>query len=138
MHWKKNFRLKDIQEVLNLHGYKIGTIKDITIVDRNRSERIDHLKITQKKGNELIIKGKDFRDLMGPNVLKSNNYEIVMQGYYVDFIGKGWGHGVGMCQWGALAWPDSNLTIEQILAYYYPRSVLMNYHELEKSRNHQR
>jgi len=43
-HWKRNFRLQDIQNALNLHGYKVGSIKDISIVDRDRSERIDHLK----------------------------------------------------------------------------------------------
>ena len=72
---------------------------------------------------------------MGPNVLMSNNYEIVMQGYYVDFIGKGWGHGVGMCQWGALGMASQQFNYKQILAYYYPQSVLMDYHELEKSTN---
>lgn len=88
-HWKKNFRLKDIQNALNLHGFKVGIIKDISIIDRDRSERIDNLKITQKNGQELIIKGKDFRDIMGPNVLMSNNYQIVMQGYFVDISGRG-------------------------------------------------
>jgi stage II sporulation protein D len=130
MHWKKNFRLKNIQDSLNLHGYKVGSIKDITIVDRDRSDRIEDLKITQKDGSELIIKGKDFRDIMGPNVLMSNNYEITMRGYYVDFVGKGWGHGVGMCQWGALGMAKQQFSYRQILAYYYPQSVLMDYHEI--------
>jgi len=128
--WKKNFRLREIQSALNLHGYKVGSIKDISIVDRDRSERIDHLKITQKNGAELIIKGKDFRDLMGPNVVMSNNFDIDQKGYYVDLNGKGWGHGVGMCQWGALGMARQQFTYKQILAYYYPQSVLMNYHEL--------
>jgi len=128
--WKKNFRLKDIQDNLNLHGYKVGTITDIAIVDRDRSDRIDHLKITQKNGQELIIKGKDFRDLMGPNVLMSNNFNISMQGYYINFVGKGWGHGVGMCQWGALGMARQQFNYKQILAYYYPQSVLTNYHEV--------
>ncbi|MDE2222955.1 MAG: SpoIID/LytB domain-containing protein [Candidatus Omnitrophica bacterium] len=128
--WKKNFRLKDIQEALNLHGYKVGPIKQISVVDRDRSDRIEDLKILQSNGNELIIKGVDFRDLMGPNVVDSDNYQIVMKGYYVDFIGKGWGHGVGLCQWGALGMAKQNFNYKQILAYYYPQSVLMDYHEL--------
>jgi len=130
MHWKKNFRLRSIQDALNLHGYKVGVIKDISIVNRDRSERIEDLKITQKNGQELIIKGKDFRDLMGPNVLMSNNYDISMQGYFVNFTGKGWGHGVGMCQWGALGMAKQQFSYRQILAYYYPQSVLMDYHEI--------
>ena len=133
MHWKKNFRLRDIQDALNLHGYNVSSIKDISIVDRDRSERIDHLKIIQKNGQELMLKGKDFRDIMGPNVLMSNNYEIFQKGYYIDVIGKGWGHGVGMCQWGALGMARQQFNYKQILAYYYPQSVLTNYHELPKS-----
>jgi len=37
---------------------------------------------------------------------------------------------VGMCQWGALGMARQQFTYKQILAYYYPQSVLMNYHEL--------
>ena len=59
-HWKKNFRLKDIQDALNLHGYKVGTIKDISIVDRDRSERIEHLKITQKERRRTYYQRQRF------------------------------------------------------------------------------
>ena len=128
MHWKKNFRLKDIQDILIEHGHKVGLIKDIAIVDRNRSERINNIKITDRDGKETVISGKDFREAMGPNVLKSNNYEITMKGYYVDFVGKGWGHGVGLCQWGARGMALQQFTYKQILSYYYPRSEFTDYH----------
>jgi len=134
MKWKKNFRLKDIQDVLNKHGYAVGTIKDLIIVDRNRSERINNIKITSREGKETLISGKDFREVLGPNVLKSNNYEISMQGYYVDFAGKGWGHGVGLCQWGARGMALQQFTYKQILSYYYPRAEMMDYHDLPENR----
>ena len=129
-HWKRSFRLKSIQEALNLHGYKVGTISNITIADRDRSDRIEYLKINQKNGGELTVKGKDFRDIMGPNIIDSNNYDINIKGYYVDLTGKGWGHGVGMCQWGAFGMAKQQFNYKQILAYYYPQSVLMDYHEI--------
>jgi len=129
-YWKRNFRLREIQDALDLHGYKVGAIKEISIVDRDRSDRIEHLKIVQRNGQELVISGKDFRDLMGPNVIDSNNYTVTMRGYYVDINGKGWGHGVGMCQWGALGMAKQQFTYRQILAYYYPQSVLQDYHVL--------
>ncbi len=129
MHWKKNFRLKDIQDALNRKGLKISLIKDIGIVDRNRSGRINNIKIVDRDGGELIIKGKDFRELMGPNIIRSNNYDITMQGYYVDINGKGWGHGVGLCQWGAFGMAEQQFTYKQILSYYYPSSLLVDYHE---------
>ena len=131
MHWKKNFRLHDIQTNLNKHGFKIGSIKDISILERDRSDRIRNLRITSREGTVLTIAGKDFREVIGPNDIKSNNYEIKMEGYYITFTGKGWGHGVGMCQWGALGMAEQQFNYKQILAYYYPGSQLVDYHDLQ-------
>ena len=133
MHWKKNFRLRDIQLALNKQGRKIGLIKDISIVDHDRSDRIKTLKITGRDGETLLITGKDFREIVGPNELKSNNYDVSIQGYYVNFVGKGWGHGVGMCQWGARGMAEQQFNYKQILSYYYPGSELDDYHNLQKS-----
>ena len=134
MRWKKNFRLKDIEDILNAGNRKTGPIKQIAIVDRNRSERINTLKITSRDGKQTLISGKDFRQAIGPNVLKSNNYEITMKGYYVDFVGKGWGHGVGMCQWGARGMALQQFTYKQILSYYYPHAALIVDHVPTKRR----
>ncbi len=130
MHWHQSFQLQKIQASLNKAGQKIGLIKDIAVVDRDRSGRINHLKITGRQGEELVVRGKMFRQLLGPNVVKSNNYEITMKGYFVEFVGKGWGHGVGLCQWGARGMARQQFTYQQILAYYYPGTSLIDYHDL--------
>lgn len=135
MYWKKNFRLKDIQDELNRRGHKIGLIRDIAVVSRNRSGRIDMLRITGRDGKTLDVKGKDFRQALGPNVLKSNTYEIDMQGYYVNFIGKGWGHGVGMCQWGARGMSLQQFNYKQILEFYYPTAKLVDYHSIHDTQD---
>lgn len=118
--WKRNIRLKDIQDKLNAKDYAIGLIEDIAVTKRNSSDRIVALIITDRLGKQLTISGKDFREIVGPNLIRSNNYFIVMQGYYSDFIGKGWGHGVGMCQWGAQGMSTRGFTYDKILQYYYP------------------
>jgi stage II sporulation protein D len=130
MKWTKNFRLKDIQDKLNEKGYAIGLIKDISIVSRNRSGRINQLKIIDRSDKEITIAGKDFRELIGPNIIRSNNYEIIMKGYFMDVVGKGWGHGAGMCQWGARGMALQQFTYKQILSYYYPGAEQVDYHEL--------
>jgi stage II sporulation protein D len=124
--WKKNLQLKDIQNKLNSRGYRIGLIKDIRILERNRSGRIRTLLITDRTGNELTIAGKDFREAIGPNVLKSNNYEVAVKGYFCDFYGKGWGHGVGMCQWGANEMSRQRYEYREILNYYYPGAKIVS------------
>lgn len=130
MRWKKNFRLADIQSSLNKEGYHIDLIKDISVVQRNRSGRIERLKIISRTGQEVQIIGKDFRSLLGPNIIRSNNYDIHMKGYYVDIVGKGWGHGVGLCQWGARGMSAQGFNYKQILNYYYPGADIIDYHEL--------
>ena len=124
--WKKNFRLTDIQGKLNQKGYAIGLIKDIAVMERDQSERIRTLKVTTRDDKKIIISGKDFRDIIGPNLIRSNNYAIEMKGYYVDLIGKGWGHGVGMCQWGAAEMSHEDYAYDQILKYYYPGVEIIN------------
>jgi stage II sporulation protein D len=131
LRWKRNFRLKDIQEKLNANGYKIGLIKDITVVQRNQSDRIKLLKITGRAGEVITLSGKDFRNIIGPNDIRSNNYEVVMKGYYVDFYGRGWGHGVGLCQWGAYGMAQKEFDYKEILMHYYPGAQLIPLGELK-------
>ncbi len=131
-YWKRNFRSKDIQDLLNKNGYRVGFIKEIKILERNKSGRIRNLLITMRDGQSVTIAGKDFRDIVGPNILKSNNYEIIMKGYYFDVIGKGWGHGVGMCQWGAQEMAHRHYKYPQILQYYYPGVGIINLNKPEE------
>ncbi|VAX35047.1 hypothetical protein MNBD_UNCLBAC01-188 [hydrothermal vent metagenome] len=122
--WKKNFQSKEIQEKLNQQGYKVGLIEEIKILSKNKSGRIKMLKITDRDGKVIEISGIKFRSTLGPNNLKSNFYDIEMKGYYFDVIGNGWGHGVGMCQWGAHQMAQERLGYKKILGFYYPGSKI--------------
>jgi stage II sporulation protein D len=124
--WKKNFRSQDVQEKLSESGYNVGLIEKIEIMERNGSGRIRNLEITSRDGRTTTISGKDFRNIIGPNLIKSNKYQIVMQGYYFDMIGAGWGHGVGMCQWGAYQMALERHDYEEILSFYYPGAEIVD------------
>ena len=131
--WKGNFRLKDIQEALDQKGHHVeGLIKDIVVLTRNKSGRVEKLKITTREGNEIVISGKDFRDAVGPNEIKSSNFEIVMKGYFMDLVGFGWGHGVGLCQWGAFGMARIGKDYKDILQFYYPGAELVDFSRLKK------
>jgi stage II sporulation protein D len=127
--WKRNFKSRDIQEKLNKAGYKIGSIKEIAVLERNQSGRIRWIQFIDRAGKKIKIKGKDFREIIGPNEIRSNNYEITMKGYYFDLIGKGWGHGVGLCQWGANNMAYQRFSYTDILQFYYPGAVMVDYRE---------
>lgn len=52
--------------------------------------------------------------------LKSTRFDLEINGRLVVFHGKGSGHGVGMCQWGAKRMGEIGFTRDQILTHYYP------------------
>lgn len=122
--WKRNFNLRAVHAKLLEKGVKISSLKEIKIVKRNESNRVTQLELISREGTSTFISGKDFRQFLGPNDIKSNNYDIVMRGYYFDMIGRGWGHGVGMCQWGAHAMAQKRFNYKEILEFYYRGATL--------------
>ena len=117
--WQKRINLSYVEEALKKSGNKTYGITSIKIEDRNKSNRINNLIITAD-GVEIKIPGKDFRMALGPNLLRSNNYDVTVEGGVAIFNGIGWGHGVGMCQWGAYFMARKGYKAEDILKYYYP------------------
>ncbi len=117
--WHYVLTLKEIEEKLVNAGLKIGAIKDIAVLGKDKSGRITDLNIVSaKKG--LKISAKDFRNIIGPNIIRSTNFSVNVIKNDAVFEGFGWGHGVGLCQWGAYFMAKQGYTAEQILKYYYP------------------
>ncbi|MBQ7154224.1 MAG: SpoIID/LytB domain-containing protein [Synergistaceae bacterium] len=54
-------------------------------------------------------------------------YAIEKSGNDFVFYGRGWGHGVGMCQWGAMAMAEQGYTAEKILMHYYPGTAIRKF-----------
>lgn len=76
-----------------------------------------------KKSVEMPL--TDLRQKLGYSNLKSTLIERVDMGRSeVTFAGKGFGHGVGMCQWGADGMAEQGLLASDILSRYYPGSEL--------------
>ena len=69
---------------------------------------------------KLNLSAKDFRNAIGPNEIRSTNFTVVRAAGDAVFVGVGWGHGVGLCQWGAYSMAKDGRTYKEILAYYYP------------------
>ncbi len=129
--WKKKVSLKDIAEALEKEGLKTGAIKSIEIVDRDVSGRITDLTITSTT-NKLKLSANRFRLAVGPNIIRSANFTVEIKKRSAYFEGHGWGHGVGMCQWGAFFMSRKGFNAEQILGYYYPESKVK---KIEKIKN---
>ncbi len=66
-----------------------------------------------------VLAGSDVRNLLGTSRLPSTRFDVRMSGTTVSFQGRGHGHGVGMCQWGAAGLAKSGRTAKAILNHYY-------------------
>ena len=54
-------------------------------------------------------------------------FAIEKSGNEFVFYGRGWGHGVGMCQWGAMGMAEQGYTAEKILMHYYPGTAIKKF-----------
>ena len=123
-HWEKELTFKEIEAALRAAGFSVRTIENIRVLDRNNSGRIKLLEITLTDEQSRLISGKDFRHALGPNRIKSNSFQIAVEGNKVRFTGRGWGHGVGLCQWGAQMMAEKKHDYQDILQYYYPGTTI--------------
>jgi stage II sporulation protein D len=119
--WHYVLSLDELGDKLAKAGYKINNIEDIVILGRDDSGRITDLKLISIK-KEIKISAKDFRNIMGPNFIRSANFKVDIIKNDAVFEGFGWGHGVGLCQWGAYFMAKQGYNTAEILKYYYPGS----------------
>lgn len=124
--WKALFSYKQIEERLNKYGIKVKAIRRIKEGTRDASGRLEHVKLEDSTGQKEV-KGFKFRLALGPNVIRSTNFSVKVTPKGVLFRGKGWGHGVGMCQWGAFGMARRRFNYKKILEFYYPGTKLEDY-----------
>ena len=100
---------KDIAYVLSLFG--IDDINKIQIVSREDTNHVKEIKVGDK-----IYKGTVFRSLLK---LRSTDFDIMVNDNSVVFITRGFGHGVGMSQYGANGMANEGYNYIDILNHYY-------------------
>ncbi|WP_156939795.1 stage II sporulation protein D [Clostridium lundense] len=84
---------------------------NIKIKSRTEAGSVKELQL-----GKTTVSGVKFRSMLG---LNSTNFSIVFNKNSVDIVCKGYGHGVGMSQWGANAMAKSNKNYKEILGHYY-------------------
>lgn len=95
----------------------------INKIIRNNTNRVDYITI-----NNQQFKGTIFRKLLG---LRSTDFDININGNEVAITTRGYGHGVGMSQYGANLMAKEGKTYDEILAHYYTNSEIKNIHSIK-------
>jgi SpoIID/LytB domain protein len=68
---------------------------------------------------QVAVRANEFRLAVGPGELKSTRFTVERVGEDFVFAGRGYGHGVGLCQWGACGMARAGKDWQEILHYYY-------------------
>jgi SpoIID/LytB domain protein len=115
--WTEKLTVTDLTTRLAADYPEIGRVTALVPKTRGVSGRIGTLTIKGEKGSIDVSGDLKIRRLLGG--LKSTLFEVKREGDAFVFRGAGFGHGVGMCQMGAISMADSGKTHAQILSHYY-------------------
>ena len=105
------------------------SLQNVQVESRDESGRVSELLISLSNNNgddkEVRIEGNRIRSVIktanGNDILRSTMFDVSMNSdKTVAITGKGYGHGVGLCQWGAIDQSIKGRDYKQILSFYFP------------------
>ena len=122
---------RTLPSVTPLSGDGMQRITDVSVTRQTRSGRVGELRIVFERG-DIRIPGPDVRSVLRPEAdrwLQSSAFQLTVSkanGEVTKLVaaGAGSGHGVGMCQWGAIGRARAGHNYEKILTTYFPGTKL--------------
>lgn len=114
-HWELTLEPATIAKVFGIPG----SVTDLHVTQRDPTGRVRWLTANRRRlsGTEFYRRAGQ---ALGWNVIKSTLFSVDREGARYRIRGRGLGHGVGLCQWGAEAMARRGHTFEEILAFYFP------------------
>lgn len=117
--WEADVGRTEWERTLGTTAQQVGTLEDAEVVERNRSGRVRTILLKGSRGS-VTLTGRRLREMLGANLLRSLKFDVSVAPGKIHFSGLGWGHGVGMCQWGAYGMAHEGHKMEEILSAYFP------------------
>ena len=141
--WTVEYTQEQISELVSRKlKDDFGTITDLIPIARGKSGRIWKLKIVGTKKTLTIGKELEIRRALSETHLLSSAFEVTISSpesgkglsngqneRIFTLHGRGWGHGVGLCQIGAAVMGEQGKTYDEILLFYYRHSEIQRLYE---------
>jgi len=122
--WDMSLPLDAFRKLLVRNGLKIGTISSLEPKKKSAvSDRVTELIVKHSKGI-TYVRTNWLRGVIGSDRMRSTSFTAEIEKGKVKFTGRGWGHGVGLCQDGAAKMAAGGKSFQDILSYYYPGTEL--------------
>ncbi len=125
--WRRRFTQAKLDRLVK-SKYRVGRVLRLKVLARGRSGRAIRLQITGSRGQAVVHGELVIRRLLGN--LKSSMFQVrrlrrADGRFEFQLLGGGWGHGVGMCQTGAIGMAQAKRKLKQILGHYYRKTKLL-------------
>lgn len=124
--WTVEYTQQQLHDLVCSHlKMELGAIRDLEILEQGPAGHISLLRVAGEKRQVTVGKELEIRSMLSDSHLKSSAFTVELQevraGVPQRFVlhGKGWGHGVGLCQIGAAAMAVQGFDSDAILAHYY-------------------
>ena len=118
--WRVEYTQEELSELVNRKTkLDLGDIIDIIPLDRGKSGRIWRLQLVGTKRSFIIGKELEIRRALSETHLYSSAFKVKKCDGKFIIKGRGWGHGVGLCQIGAAVMGEKGYDYDDILLYYY-------------------
>ena len=114
--WRAQFSLDEVGARI---GYP-GTIQAVEVLSRTPQGRANRMSIIGDAGN-LTVTGNTFRQKLG---LRSTKFDLAVGPTSISVAGNGFGHGIGMSQWGARGMAERGQQYREILTHFYDGTQL--------------
>jgi len=109
----------DMIERFRLYGIALEVLDSMNVLKRSGTGRVQQVEL-RSRGTAVLLSGNSLRLIVGPSTLKSTRFVVDHDDGTFRFRGTGYGHGVGMSQWGACALANGGADYRAILLFYYP------------------
>ena len=124
------------QKLLAELGKKFGgEVNGFLLDERSPDGRIASVSLLMQNGRRRSVAGNEFRLVViwhfGPRSLRSMRFDAERQGNEYIFTGQGYGHGVGLSQWGAHDMAKRGMSYKEILDFYYTGATLSRLEETD-------
>ena len=119
--WEVRYTRAQLSELVSRRsGVVFGEIRNLVPVQRGPSGRISRLKVVGSARTMVVGKELMIRRMLSESHLKSSAFDVEWERDEVVLRGRGWGHGVGLCQIGAAVMSFEGYGYKDILGHYYP------------------
>jgi len=121
--WEKRFTTAGVIHALQREGYRLADIDSVETGDLTPAGRVKNV-VFRHSGRVISVPAETIRAALGYSNIPSIFFEPELIAQEVVFSGRGLGHGIGLCQWGAKEMARNGADYKAILSHYYPGTAI--------------